>query len=83
MPENLIDKLFEVSVEIKPDNPVGNRSRSSRLFFHTSGDWRVVPHKDSWWVVGYHLAYPARDRDDAERLRNELSHQHKPSQREK
>jgi hypothetical protein len=75
--ENLIDKLFEVSVETQPDKPAGNRSR---LFAHASGDWKVVLDDDSWWVVGHHLAYPARDRDDAQRLGEELSRQHKGSQ---
>jgi hypothetical protein len=77
MSENVIDKLFEVSVEIQPDKPAGNRSR---LFAHASGDWKVVLDDDSWWVVGHHLAYPARDRDDAQRLGEDLSRQHKGSQ---
>jgi hypothetical protein len=80
MSENLVDKLFEVSVEIKPDKPAGKRSPSARLFLHASDDWRAVFHDDSWWVVGHNLAYPARDRDDAQRLLQELSQQYKRSQ---
>ena len=80
MSENIIDKLFEMSVEIQPDKPAGKGSPSANLFLHTSGDWKVVFLKDSWWVAGHHLAYPARDRGDAQRLCEELSRQHKSSQ---
>ena len=83
MSENLIDKPFEMSVEIQPDKPAGRRSPSSRLFLHASGDWRAMLHEDSWWVVGHNLAYPARGRDDAQRLREELGRQHKGSQGKK
>ncbi len=71
------ENLIEVSVEIQPDKPTQDRFE---LFSHASGDWKVVLDDDSWWVVGYHLAYPARDRDDAQRLREELSRQHKRSE---
>jgi hypothetical protein len=83
MAENLIDKLVEVSVEIQRDKPDGKRPPSSKLFLHASGDWKVVLHGDSLWVVGHHLAYPARDGDDAQRLLQELSRQHKGSQGKK
>ena len=68
---------MKVTVEAQPAKPVQNRSSSTRLFLHASGDWKVVLKKDSYWVVGHHLAYPARDRDDAQRIRNELSQRHK------
>lgn len=83
IPLRLTDELVEATAEAQPDKPVQNRSPSTRLFFHASGDWRAVPHDDSWWVVGHYLAYPARDRDDAQRLREELSRQHKGSQGKK
>jgi hypothetical protein len=78
--EHFIDKRLELSLEIQPDKLAGKRSPSSRLFSHASGDWKAVLHKDSWWVVGHHLAYPARDRYDAQRLLQELSQQYKRSQ---
>ena len=79
IPLRLTDEPVKATVEAQPDKTVQNRSPSTRLFFHASGDWREVLHKGSWWVVGHHLAYPARDRDDAQRLRNELNQQYKRS----
>ncbi len=74
MPEDLRDKLLTVSAETQSDTPDGPRPHSTRFFINASGDWRKVVDNGSWWVVGHHLMYPARDRDDAERLRKELSH---------
>ena len=79
IPLSLTNELMKVTVEAQPGKPVQNRSPSTGLFLHASGDWREVLHKGSWWVVGHHLAYPARDRDDAQRLRNELNQQYKRS----
>ena len=79
MPEGLTDEVIKVTLEIQPDKPDQHLSPSIRFFIDTSGDWREVIHDGSWWVVGHHLMYPARDRDDAQRLRNELSHRHKSS----
>jgi len=83
IPLRLTDEPVKATVEVQPDKPVQNRSPSTRLFLHASGDWRAVLHEDSWWVVGHNLAYPARGRDDAQRLREELSRQHKGSQGKK
>ncbi len=79
MSEGSIDELINATLKAQPDKPVLGGSPSVRLFFHASGDWREVLHGGSWWVVGHHLAYPVRDRDDSQRLRTELSHQHKRS----
>ena len=77
IPLCLTEELTKVTMKAQPAKPVQNRSSSTRLFLHASGDWKVVLKKDAYWVVGHHLAYPARDRDDAQRLREELSQRHK------
>jgi hypothetical protein len=59
--------------ENKTAGKANGSSLLTRLFREASGDWRAVCHDDKWWVVGHHLAYPAKDRDHAERRRQELS----------
>ena len=64
IPKSLTDELTKATSETQRD-----RSPSTKFFIDASGDWREVLHDGSWWVVGHHLVYPARDRDDAQRLR--------------
>ena len=71
----LQNTLSETKAASKANDP----SSLSTLFREASGDWRMVCHDDKWWVVGHHLAYPAKDRDHAERRRQELSKEYLPS----
>jgi hypothetical protein len=43
------------------------------FFLDASGSWREAFHHNSWWAVGRHLVYPARDKDDARRICRQLS----------
>jgi hypothetical protein len=59
-----------------PETKAGGRADDplllTNLFREASGDWRVVFHDDHWWTVGHHFAYPATDRNHAERRCQEL-----------
>ena len=55
------------------ETPAAPEKPADIFSLDTSGSWRKAFHHNSWWAVGYHMAYPARNKDDAQRICKQLS----------